>query len=98
MHSSERPAKRQQTLQLGVQSFSHAKKQKLDSAAALAVYMGVRPFALWEDTYMRKFIDLLLDSLYKAPYRQVIGGELLLKAYEDVRGKVLSLLDQQATI
>jgi hypothetical protein len=98
MHSSERPAKRQQTLQLGVQSLSHAKKQKLDSAAALAVYMGARPFALWEDTYMRKFIDLLSDSLYKPPYRQVIGGELLLKAYEDVRGKVLSLLDQQATI
>lgn len=44
--SSERPLKRQQTLQLKVQSIPRAKKQKLNSAAALAVYITACPFRL----------------------------------------------------
>jgi hypothetical protein len=44
--SSKQPAKRQQTLQFGVQAISKTKKQKLDHAAAMAVYIGARPFAL----------------------------------------------------
>jgi hypothetical protein len=44
--SSDQPLKRQQTLQLRVQSIPRAKKQKLDSAAALAVYITARPFCL----------------------------------------------------
>jgi hypothetical protein len=45
------PLKRQQTLQLRVQSIPRAKKQKLDSVAALAVYITARLFRLWEDKY-----------------------------------------------
>jgi hypothetical protein len=49
--SSKQPAKRQQTLQLGVQAILRAKKQKLDAAATLAVYMTACLFRLWEDKY-----------------------------------------------
>jgi hypothetical protein len=48
---SERPTKRQQNLQFGVATLSRSKKQKLYSAAALAIYMGARPFSLWDDPY-----------------------------------------------
>jgi hypothetical protein len=81
---SERPTKRQQTFQLGVPTLSNAKKQKLDRAAALAVYMGARPFALFDDYYMRTFVDLLSDSLYKALSRRWIGGDLLDKIYKEL--------------
>jgi hypothetical protein len=96
--SSERPAKRQQTLQFGVQTISKTKKQKLDHAAAMAVYIGARPFALWENRYMQQFIDILSDSAYKAPARHYIGGELLFEAYKGVHSKVLSLLDTQTRL
>lgn len=42
----DRSGKRQQTLQLSVQSISRDKRQKLDLAAAKAVYMNARPFGL----------------------------------------------------
>jgi hypothetical protein len=42
--------KRQRTLT--VPSFPILRKRKLDSMAAMAVYMGARPFRLWEDSYM----------------------------------------------
>jgi hypothetical protein len=74
------------------------KKQKLDSAAALAVYMGARPFALWECKYMRHFIDLLLDSLYQPPSRRAISGDLLEEAYNEVLEKVISLLNEQESL
>jgi len=96
--SSGQPAKRQQTLQLGVQSIPRVKKQKLDSAAALAVYMGPRPFRLWEDKYFRAFVGLLSDSLYIPPHRDIIGGDLLDQTYLEVRSKVLSILDEQSSL
>jgi len=68
----EQLAKRQATLQLGVQTISREKKQKLDSAAALAVYMSAKPFCLWEDKYFRRLISLLSDNLYTPP-RSVVG-------------------------
>jgi len=95
---SERPAKRQATLQLGVQTLSRAKKEKLDSAAAMAVYMGARPFALFEEFHMKRFINILSDELYTPPNRYAISGDLLSAAYKEVRGKVLYLLDQQETL
>jgi hypothetical protein len=95
---SVRPAKRQQTLQLGVQSIPHAKKQKLDSAAALAVYIGARPFRLWEDKYIQAFLGLLSDYLYIPPHRNTISGDLLDQTYLEVQHKVLSILDKQDTL
>jgi hypothetical protein len=81
---SERPAKRQATLQLGVQTLSKAKKEKLDSAAAMAVYIGARPFALFEELHMRRFINILSDELYTPLHRYVIGRDLLSAAYNEV--------------
>jgi hypothetical protein len=75
--SSGRLAKRQQTLSLGVHSISKEKKDKLDSAAALAVYMSACLFRLWEDKYFRQLISLLSDNLYTPPYRDDIGRVLL---------------------
>ena len=42
--------KRQRTLT--VSSMPVSRKRKLDSMAAMAVYMGARPFRLWEDQYI----------------------------------------------
>jgi hypothetical protein len=92
---SKRPVKRQQTLQLGVPTLSRAKKLKLDEAAALAVYMGARPFCLWDDFYIKAFLDLLGDGLYATPTCQRIGGDLLDEAYLRVQGRVLNILREQ---
>jgi hypothetical protein len=81
---SEPSVLRQQLLQLGVRTLSQAKKQKLDFAAALAVYISAQPFALFECCYMRRFIDILSDSLYKPPGRQAIGNGLLVEIYNNV--------------
>jgi hypothetical protein len=86
------------TLQLGVPSLSNAKKQKLDRAAALAVYMGARPFALFDECYMRQFIDLVSDSLYKPPFSRRIGSDLLDEAYKQLRGQIMNLLDKQTSL
>jgi hypothetical protein len=75
---SGRPSKMQQIIQLRVQSIPRAKKQKLDSAAALAVYMTARPIRFWEDKYFRAFVGLLSDFLYIPPHRDKIGGDLLI--------------------
>lgn len=91
----ERPLKRQMTLQLGLPSLSNAKKQKLDQAAALAVYMGARPFALFDECYMRQFIEMLSDSLYKPLHRRQIGGPLLDQTYERLERQIMDLLDKQ---
>jgi hypothetical protein len=96
--SSDQLLKRQQTLQLRVQSILRAKKQKLDSAAALAVYMTARPFRLWEDKYFRAFVGLLSDFLYIPPRHEIIGGDLLDQTYLEVRSRVLSILDEQSSL
>jgi hypothetical protein len=94
----ERLAKRQATLQLGVQTISREKKQTLDSAAALAVYMSAKPFCLWEDKYFRQLISLLSDNLYTPPRGEAIGGDLLDTAYMEVRAKVQSILAEQDSL
>jgi hypothetical protein len=55
-------------------------------------------FALWECKYMRRFIDLLSDSLYQPPGRRAIGGDLLKEAYNEVQEKVISLLNEQESL
>jgi hypothetical protein len=86
--ANKRLAKRQVTLQLGVQTIPRAKKQKLDSAAALAVYISAKPFCLWEDKYFWQFVSLLSDNLYTPPYCDVIGSDLLDNIYNKVQAKV----------
>jgi hypothetical protein len=92
---SKRPAKRQQTLQFGIATLSRSKKQKLDSAAALAIYMGARPFSLWDDPYIKAFLDLLGDNLYTTPNRRLIGGDLLEKAYQELLDESTDIAHQR---
>jgi len=91
--ASDRPPKRQQTLQFGIQTISKAKQEKLDSLTAMTVYVGARPFALWECPYMKAFIYFLSDQAYTPPFRQRISDKLLIEAYQGVRGKVLVIFD-----
>jgi len=44
---------------------------------------------------MRKFVDLLGDSLYKAPSRALIGGDLLEQEYLKLQAKILAILKEQ---
>jgi hypothetical protein len=62
----------------------------------MAVYMGARPFSLFEDFYIKAFVDLLGDSLYKAPSRIQIGSDLLEKAYKTLQCKILQILEEQS--
>jgi len=74
------------------------RKRKLDSMAAMAVYMGARPFRLWEDIYMRDFIIFATDNLYRPPNQILIGGDLLDQQYIEVKGKVDALLCGQDSL
>jgi hypothetical protein len=74
------------------------RKRKLDSMAAMAVYIGARPFCLWEDIYMRDFIIFATDNLYRPPNRILIGGDLLDQQYIEVKGKVDALLHRQDSL
>jgi hypothetical protein len=80
---------------LGIRSLSRAKKQKLDKAAAMVVYMGACLFSLFDDPYMKAFVDLLSEYLYTALNRNRIGIDLLDEIYLEVKGKVLALLEEQ---
>jgi hypothetical protein len=94
----EQPVKQQLTFQLEASTLSNIKKQKLDRAAALAIYMGAHPFTLFDDYYIRQFISLLSDSLYTTPNRRQISNDLLDEIYQDLQSKILSLLEQQKSL
>ena len=63
--------------------------------AVMAVYIGVRPFRLWEDSYMRDFIAVATDGLYIPPTQTRISGELLDQQYTVVQTQVEALLQSQ---
>jgi hypothetical protein len=88
--------KQQQTLTIS--SMPIIRKRKLDSMAAMAVYMGARPFCLWEDIYMRDFIIFATDNLYQPPNRILISGDLLDQQYIEVKDKVDALLCGQDSL
>jgi hypothetical protein len=94
LNDEEQPAKRQQTLQLGVQSISRVKKQKFDKATTLSIFINARLFSLYNNQYIRSFLNLLLDHLYTPLNWHLISSNLLLEMYYTVRGKVLSLLEE----
>jgi hypothetical protein len=88
--------KRQRTLT--VSTMPVTRKRKLDSMAAMAVYMGARPFQLWEDPYMRDFIIAATDNLYRPPNRILVGGDLLDQQYAEVQSKVNALIRSQESL
>lgn len=90
--SEGRPAKRQH--QLPSLSLPAARKQRLDQLGAMAIYMGARPFQLFEENHMKQFIIAASDNLYTPPHRRMVGGELLEKCYNQVRGKVEVVLTE----
>lgn len=66
--------KRQRTLTLP--SLPPIRKRKLDIMAAKAVYMGARPFQLYEEAYMKDFILAISDGVYRPPSPRSIVGDL----------------------
>jgi hypothetical protein len=85
--------KRQRTLT--VSSLSIVRKRKLDSMAAMAIFMGARPFQLYEEPYMNSFIIEASDGVYRPPGRRLIGGELLEQQYLELEKKIESLIRSQ---
>jgi hypothetical protein len=67
--------KRQRTLTLP--SLPLIRKRKLDAMAAKAIYIGARPFQLFEESYMKDFILAVSDRVYKPPSSRLIRGDLL---------------------
>jgi hypothetical protein len=85
--------KRQRTLTLP--SLPVAQKRRLDAMAAKAVYMGARPFQLYEESYMKEFIQAVSDGVYNPPNARSISGDLLDQEYTKLKGKVELLLQSQ---
>jgi hypothetical protein len=75
-----------------------SRKRKLDSMAAMAIYIGARPFRLWEDQYMKDFIIAATDNLYRPPSRVLLSGDLLDQQYAEVKSKVDALLYSQDSL
>jgi hypothetical protein len=98
LKANEQLTKRQAILQLKVQTISREEKQKLDSAAALALYINPKPFRLCEDVNFRQLISLLFDNLYTPPHRGEIGGDLLNTQYDEVVGRVQSILAEHIVV
>ena len=63
--------------------------------AAMAVYMGARPFQLFDEAYMKDFILAVSDGVYLPPSRRSIGGELLEEEYTKLKNKIEVLLRAQ---
>ena len=72
-----------------------ALKKQLDADAAMAVYMGGRPFRIYEDPYIKQFISRISTNTYTPPGRHLVGGVLLDEAYLAVKEKVDTLLQGQ---
>ena len=72
---------------LGVPSLSLIAKQRFDRLAAMAVYCGARPFALYTDPAMKAFLKGL-NAAYTPPDRQTLAGPLLDDCYDDMKAKV----------
>ena len=85
--------KRQRTLTIS--TLSTVRKRKLDSMAAMAVYMGARPFQLFDEAYMKDFIFTVSDGVYLPPSTHLIGGNLLEEAYTTLRNKIEVLIRGQ---
>ena len=55
-NESDSPQKQQRTLATNLARMPAHLKKQLDVDGAMAVYMGARPFRLYEDQYMKTFI------------------------------------------
>jgi hypothetical protein len=63
--------------------------------AAKAIYMGARPFQLYEESYMKDFIQAVSDGIYNPPSSRLIGGDLLDQEYTLLKSKIELLLQSQ---
>lgn len=72
-------------------------KQRFDRQATLAIVMGARPFSLFEDKYMRGFIQSVSGNTYTPPGRDNIGGKELDGLYNELMEEVTSKLASQNT-
>ena len=77
--------------QLSFQSLSATAKQKLDQLAAMAVYGGARPLAMYMDPDMKAFLKAL-NPAYTPPNRHVLAEELLNDCYSKIKAKVDTML------
>ena len=82
--------KRQRTLT--IPSLSIERKRKLDLMAAKAIYIGARPFILYEEAYIKDFIVAVSNNIYIPPSFKSIGGDLLDQEYTTLKNKIEVLL------
>jgi hypothetical protein len=80
---------------LAIPSLPLIQKRKLDIMAAKAVYMGARPFQLYEEAYMKDFIHAVSNGVYFPPSPRLIGGELLDQEYIALKNRIEVLLQSQ---
>jgi hypothetical protein len=66
-------------------------KAELEKQGAYAVYLGARPFALYEDPAMQEFIRKLQPD-FTPPSAKTIGGRLLDLCYDETFNEVLDAI------
>lgn len=64
---------------------AHAERH---TEAAMACYMSARPFSLYKDRYMKKFLAGVSQNTYEPPSERQIAGDLLEKCYKNVTSQV----------
>jgi Protein of unknown function (DUF 659)/hAT family C-terminal dimerisation region len=65
--------------------------ESLLKKAGYVVYVGARPFSLWEDYAMGDFLDEL-NPAFKPPGRKLVGGRLLTTCYNETFKGVLEAI------
>lgn len=76
--------KRRRTLEVASRKPLHTdKKHQFDNAAAMAIYMGGRPFSLFDEPYIRQFVYQISGEIYNSPGREVLSNALLEECYAD---------------
>lgn len=75
-------------LQIVVLYLDPIPKCQLQLKGAMAIYMGARPFGLYNCAYMKDYI-VTANSVNIPPYCRLICGELLIACYEKTRKKIV---------
>jgi hypothetical protein len=63
-------------------------KDRFDYMATMAVIIGGRPFSLFAELYIAKFVYAISANTYRALNKEIIGGALLNTVYFTIKAEV----------
>jgi hypothetical protein len=69
----------------------------LQKKAAYAVFIGAKPFSLYEETDMQEFLHIL-KSAFASPLSSLVGDRLLNECYEETWKEVLAVIKKNKVL